>query len=472
MFDDLQSYAEAIITQHNIPAVSLALWKDGQLRTAAAGILNKNTGVEATRDSIFQIGSVSKLFTTCLVMKLVEQGQVDLNNPLKNYLRDFQLADKQASESITVRQLLNHTSGIAGDYFPDDAKEDGPHIARLVDRCAQLPLMHPVGGGFSYCNVGFTLAGRLVEVITGMSWYDTIEEMIFRPLKLEQSICRPADVISFRTAIGHVPDPDNPGQEIVCSSPYLNLSHAPAGCTITMSAADLMTFSRALLLDDLSGSNAAWLSPASLQTMQTATVDLPYIVGANPTRIGLGWFMAKDKDSGHSTLYHSGATNGQCSLLKAFPEQQAAFVMLLNSEKAGVYEAISEQLTEALVGVKPSVSNPTTLSPAPTSVPSSTPMPTLSPDALSCYVGRYRSYLGEYTFYQEGDELLACFDWFIGEEPQDRVRLQALGEHCFALFDEEGSPAGRIRFLEFDECGVPQQVFTGIRLYQRTSSGS
>ena len=96
MINDLQTYAEQCIEQYNIPALSVAVWKDGQLYEGAAGCLNLDTGVEATTDSIFLIGSATKVFTTCLVMKLVEEGKIELDKPVKTYLRQFQIADAAA----------------------------------------------------------------------------------------------------------------------------------------------------------------------------------------------------------------------------------------------------------------------------------------------------------------------------------------------------------------------------------------
>ena len=115
------------------------------------------------------------------------------------------MADRKATETITVGQLLNHTNGIAGDYFVDDQNEDGPHIARFIDRCSQLPLVHPVGDGFSYSNVGFAVAGRLIEVVTGMSWFDAMEALIYQPLGMKQAICRPADCDPFQGRAGSSP---------------------------------------------------------------------------------------------------------------------------------------------------------------------------------------------------------------------------------------------------------------------------
>ena len=111
--------------KYQVPAISLAVWHKGQLHQAACGILNLEAGVEATIDSVFQIGSITKVMTTCLVMQLVDEGRVDLDMPVKYYLRDFIIADPEASATITVRQLLNHTSGMAGDFFPDDQGHQG-----------------------------------------------------------------------------------------------------------------------------------------------------------------------------------------------------------------------------------------------------------------------------------------------------------------------------------------------------------
>ncbi len=116
--------------------------------------------------------------TACLVMQLVDEGRVDLDCSVRDYLRDFQLADDSITQRLTVRQLLNHTSGIGGDFFPDDRGHQGNLIARYVDRCHLLPIVHPAGKMFSYSNSAYTVAGRLVEVVRGMSWYQAIEVAI------------------------------------------------------------------------------------------------------------------------------------------------------------------------------------------------------------------------------------------------------------------------------------------------------
>src|SRR5690242_9307862 len=138
---DLQGYVETLVSGQRIPALSVAIWHENTLYRATAGILNIETGVEATVDSVFQIGSVSKAFTASLVMLMVDQGKLELDKPVRHYLPSFQVSDADATETLTLRHLLSHTSGLVSD-FPfrhDDAYEEGSAIARYVDRCFLLP---------------------------------------------------------------------------------------------------------------------------------------------------------------------------------------------------------------------------------------------------------------------------------------------------------------------------------------------
>ena len=455
MLNDLQAYADELLIRHQIPAVSLAIWQEGKLSAAASGILNLETGVEANTDAIFQIGSITKIFTTCLVMMLVEQGRVDIDAPVKRYIRDFQIADKQAGDSMTVRQLLNHTSGLAGDYFPDDHHEDGPHIARYVDRCSQLPLIHPVGKSFSYCNTGFTLAGRLVEIILGISWHQAMKELIFQPLGMTHAITRPSEVIRFRTALGHIADENHPEKWHTCSGKYLCLGQAPAGLTATMTATDLITFARAHMEEGVNCQGQSWLSKSSIQLMQKPSVEVPIFSDEVTTQLGLGWFIFGYHASGHRYLQHTGLTNGQSAVLRIFPEQKACFAVLLNSHKPGVLDSIGGELMREITGFE-APANPTD-------------RVKLSQAQLALYEGDYCAYLGDYRIRLGAEGLLGLVNNKVDEAPEYKVTLRALGNHNFAIFSEQGISAGTLRFLSLDAQGRPQQLFAGVRLFQRAN---
>ncbi len=128
---DIQDRLDALARQHGVPGAALAIGFGGELLDFATGVINVNTGVATTPDSVFQIGSNTKLFTTTLIMQLVDAGDIELDQPVRRYLADFALANRAAADQITVRQLLTHTSGIQGDYFKGFGRGDEA-IERLV----------------------------------------------------------------------------------------------------------------------------------------------------------------------------------------------------------------------------------------------------------------------------------------------------------------------------------------------------
>jgi CubicO group peptidase (beta-lactamase class C family) len=115
----IQRALDALAARHKVPGASLAVLDGDQVIEAVTGVASLSTGVEVTPDTLFQIGSNTKLYTTTLVMQLVDQGKVDLDSPVRSYVEDLQLADEKAAAQIKVRHLLTHSSGIQGDHFED-----------------------------------------------------------------------------------------------------------------------------------------------------------------------------------------------------------------------------------------------------------------------------------------------------------------------------------------------------------------
>ena len=454
ILDNVQAYTEAAVEQHHIPAASIAIWKDGQLHRGAAGILNLNTGVTATPDAIFQIGSITKVMTTCLVMQLVDEGKVTLDTPVKHYLPDFQIADAEASARITVRQLLNHTSGIAGDFFPDDRGHQGNLIARFVDRCSALPLVHPVGQQYSYSNSAFAIAGRLVEVVRGISWYQAMQDHLFAPLGMHHAIADPVDIIRHRAAIGHVREGDDSTHWQLPEHAYLSLGQAPVGTTPTMSAADLITFARAHLEGGLSQCGAPWLSEASVKAMQTAHFTLPSLSQISDKTAGLGWAKMHYTASNRKTLSHSGATLGFLSMLQLIPEQNAAFAVLINGFKPAAISAITRDLLQAVAGIDNREPEP--------------PSDTVCAAAdLQTYVGRYDSLDTSVTVSQQGEGLVARVVYHIDPLPPADLRLVPVDKRAaFAVYTPEGVRGNNLAFV-WEQGERPAYLFFAGRLNQR-----
>ena len=453
IFSDFQNYVDNLVDTHKVPAISLAVWHDQKLYEAAAGVLNINTGVTATADSIFQIGSITKVMTASILLQLVDEGRVALDTPVKHYLRDFAIADHYATESITVRQLLTHTNGIAGDFFPDDTRETGNHISRFVDRCNQLPIIHPVGEYYSYSNAAFSIAGRLIEVLTGGSWFDAMEERVFKPLGMNHAICRPMDVLRYRAAIGHFPQSNDHSLWQSADNLYPTLGQAPAGTTVAMSAADLITFARAHLTKGIANSGHRWLSDHAVTLMQQPQISLPSTSMVTSAYAGIGWGLNRVNASDQLFFGHLGGTLGQLSILRIVPDQDVCLAVLVNGHKEGVIGDIATPLLNVISNIN--LAEPELASVA------------LSEKQLRALSGIYQSKGDRYSFNVEEQNLVAVHQDRVINSPPRSLQLSALDDTGFFAYNPEGAIIARLRFLNLDAEGCPDYLFANSRLLKR-----
>src|SRR6185369_11406532 len=154
----LRERLPGLLADNRVPGAAVAVLAGGDVVDFAAGVLSTATGVEATVDSVFQVGSITKVWTTTLVMQLVDEGRLDLDAPVRTYLPDFALADDAAAAVITVRQLLCHMSGFEGDIFTDTGRGDDC-VEKYVATLGTTSQLFPPGEMFSYNNAGFCVLG-------------------------------------------------------------------------------------------------------------------------------------------------------------------------------------------------------------------------------------------------------------------------------------------------------------------------
>ena len=335
--DTLASRLVASIQKHKVPGASAAVFRGGQWEVAAAGVTNVTTGVDVTAETVMHIGSITKVLTATLVMQLVDEGRVELAAPLKRYLPDFQVADRVATELITLEMLLNHTCGIDGEYFPA-AGPDAERIEDAIVRIARQGQIHAPGAELSYCNAGAVLAGYLAQRLLGKSWYTLVEERIFKPLDLQHSVVQPAEALLHRAAVGHYLNKD--GTNIRTSFAFLNPSFAPAGATAMLAAKDLATFALAHVNDGMGANGHRLLSAASARRMRRQTAAWRGVGGGG---FGLGW-MTMDK----GIVGHDGGGPGIVSWLYADPAAKTVAAVLTNAAHGGpVGDEITAPLYEA-----------------------------------------------------------------------------------------------------------------------------
>src|SRR6266545_1040307 len=178
-----QPRLDELARRHAVPGASLAVLADGEVGALATGVLHKGTGVEATTDSLFQLGSITKVYTATVLLRLVDQRLASIDTPVVEILPDFRVADPEVSRRVTLRHLLCHTSGINGDFFHDTGRGDDC-LAKYVQACADLEQSHPLGATFSYCNTGYVILGRVIEQLTGKVWDAAVAEHLVVPLGL------------------------------------------------------------------------------------------------------------------------------------------------------------------------------------------------------------------------------------------------------------------------------------------------
>lgn len=299
-----------------IPGASIGLWYKGKERIAGFGKTSIEHPLPVTPETLFQIGSNTKPMVATAILRLVEMGKLNLDNPVKTYLPELKLKDKDAQEKVTMRQLLNHTAGWEGDYFNDFGTGDDA-LEKMMPALASLNQMTPLGEIWSYNNAAFYIAGRAIEVLTGKPFETAIKELIFEPLGMNMSFFYPDDImITHRFAIGH----DLIKKKNKVARPWaIPRASAPAGGVVA-SAHDMLTFARFHM-----GNGSDLLKKTSIKAMQKPTVS------TGNGQMGISWFV--NDIEGTRVIYHGGATNGQNSGFWFIPENDFALILLTNSSE-------------------------------------------------------------------------------------------------------------------------------------------
>ncbi|SEK77010.1 serine hydrolase domain-containing protein [Streptacidiphilus jiangxiensis] len=302
-----------LIAKYGVPGAQVAVLADGEIHDEAAGVLSLDTRVETTTDSVFKIGSITKLWTATLVQQLANDGVLDLDRPVRDHLPGFRLSDPAATETLTARQLLTHTGGIDGNHFTDTGRNDDA-IERFVATLADADHLLPPGTLFSYSNSGYVVLGRLVELLRGTPFHDVLRERLVTPLGLTTVATTPYEAILHRAAVGHV---ETDGALAPTKSWAIRYFSAPSGSHLAMSARDLLRFVQLHLTD-----------PA-LAAMRTPQLESVPDFGGGVLGWGLGWMLYRD-----GVVGHTGISKGQKAFLRVVPSAGVAVAVLTNSATA------------------------------------------------------------------------------------------------------------------------------------------
>ncbi len=180
LLDALTQRLQELMAEHHVPGVAIGLLTPEGQREICLGVTNVENPLPVTPDTLFQIGSTTKTVTATVLMRLVEEGRVNLDAPVRTYLPDLRLMDEDAAANVTVRQLLNHTGGWVGDYFENTGNGDDA-LTRIVANLIHQEQVTPLGEVWSYNNAAFYIAGRVIEVVTGETYEAAARRLVLEP---------------------------------------------------------------------------------------------------------------------------------------------------------------------------------------------------------------------------------------------------------------------------------------------------
>lgn len=403
----VDSIVQTAMRDGPIPGVSVAITRGGEpVLVRGWGHADLELDVPAGERTVYRIGSVTKQFTAAAIMRLVEQGKVELDDTLSEYLQGL----PAWADRVTIHQLLNHTSGIRsytalGPRWIDVMPLDRTH-EQMLALFKDEPADFGPGARFLYNNSGYYLLGLVIEKVTGQGYADHLEEQFHRPLGLESTLyCSERPLVKHR-AEGYAVDDG----QFVNDAP-ISMTQPYAAGALCSTVGDLAAWARAL-------AHGRVVSPDSYRRMTTPTTP------GDGKEVGYGYGLSMGDLAGEPYVAHGGGINGFISQLSYYPRADVAIAVLSNSGSAPS-DQIERAIARKVFGIPAPVVRDLPLGAA----------------ERARYLGVYDTGgLGELPVVEEGERLR------IGAPLN--VTLLHQGDHTFAA---RGNPEMRVVFrLEGD----------------------
>ena len=342
-FYKLEQGIEQQMQKSRIPGLALAIVHEHKLVYAKGfGVTSvEDGGVAVTPETLFRIGSITKPLTGTAIMRLVEAGKLDLDTPIKAYIDWLRLGDPEATEHVTLRMLLSHTSGLPtdGQYF---GARDPQGLGASIRE--QIPMYTPVAPHntiFSYSNPGLNLAGYVAEKVSGKHYADIMEELVFDPLHMQRTTFDPTVAMTYPLAQSH--DLDKDGTLRVQHRYADNMVHYPSGFAIS-TVMDLANFAL-MHMQQGTFQGQSILTPESVQEMRKAQASLYTL---DDTAYGLTFFLRTYK--GVQQIWHDGGISRFGSRLALLPETGTAVIMTF-SRWLPTVDVVTEHIFDELLAL-------------------------------------------------------------------------------------------------------------------------
>jgi CubicO group peptidase (beta-lactamase class C family) len=437
-----------LVGRLDVPGAVLGVSHRGERMLAAAGVAGLRNPQSLGVDTVFQLGSISKVYTATLLLALA--GPEILERPIAELVPEAHWMERE----IRAGHLLAHSSGIGGDHFADTGRGEDA-LARYVTGLAQLPRDVPLAPGsrYSYCNSGFAVLGRLIEVLSGETYDAALQTHLLRPLGADATSTLPEDAILGPVALGH----NRREGEPLRADDTWNFARAcnPLG-GVCASAGDVLSFAELHLRDGRTADGTTVLGPGIANRMRRRHLETPPL--ARPSARGLGWGIFDW--TGGELIGHDGETLGQIASLRLLPAEQLAVVVLTNAIPDG--DEITRALTEAVLepwGLTPQTVISSKGSRTARGASASGDVSSFDPTP---YVGRYRNLIGTMDVRAAGSGLAVTTHYPTEglQEDVEQTRLIPLGDGAFVDVDTP-RPLRALRFDDPGPDGRCRSYFTG-----------
>lgn len=317
---------------YKVPGLAIGIVKNGQLVFAKGyGLAELGTNRPVTPETVFQLGSTSKIMVATAIMQLKEQDKIDLDAPVTTYLPYFQLADERYKQ-ITIRQLLSHQSGLPCAVNPTDCenfyvqeyqspKYDTGALEQSIRSLTSLKLNSAPGQQGSYSDLGFEILGDVIAKVSGQSFEDYTQAHIFTPLGMTHTSFMLKDISPDLLSAPHVLK----GSQVVVNNyfPY-SRQHAPSS-NLMSNVNDMARFALASLNHGQLG-NTRILSTAAYDEMWGKAYD----INIPDNKYGLGWIISQL--TGHQLIGHGGEDIGFQNAFILAPKDGIAVMIMTNQQ--------------------------------------------------------------------------------------------------------------------------------------------
>lgn len=345
----LEALIEEELDRFQVPGIAAAVVKDGEVVLSRGfGLRDKDKELPVTEQTLFPIGSTTKAFTAAVIGTFVDEGLLEWDRPVREYLPSFKLHDPVASNEATLLDLLSHRTGL-----PRHEKlmlmygSGGLTRAEVVERLRYLPFNKGFREVWQYNNLLYMTAGYLIEVVAGQTWEEAVQERLLDPLGMTDTNLW---VNELQKSDDHsVPYALLDGE--VAEVPYRPIELiGPAG-SINSCVADM---ARWLRFNAEGGRETDILSASTLKTIHSPVIPMPTDSAWEEVSLvgyGLGWMVEHYR--GHRVIWHSGGIDGFIAWISFIPDRRAGVVVLSNRFPSLAAYAIPRRIYDELLGFDP-----------------------------------------------------------------------------------------------------------------------